>query len=590
MKAEHMRTWRKLVFLPVALIAIVLVSTGAANVLAGGPQPAPEQQANGVVPSAPGPDLAPGQQENDFLLVKFRPGTGPDKIARINHENGAAVVSEIPGLGVHRIKVSPGRAQASAQSYKAIADVEFAEVDSAVQTQFTPNDPYFATAYPTSKFGNMPQWAPQFVSAPAAWDTTMGDPSVVIAVVDTGVDGSHPDLQTKMVTGATLIGGTTKDGFGHGTHVAGIAAASTNNGTGVAGICPRCSIMPVRVLDANGSGWTSDVAAGIVYAADHGARVINMSLGAPTVSQSLRAALDYALAHNALPVAAMGNNYAPYALEPAYWYSALSVGAVDQSGAKTDFSNYGNKTDVVAPGRGILSTMPTYNVTMNSSWGVEQNYDALSGTSMATPVVSGIAGLVISRNPALNAVQVKGIIEASAGDGKTYNETTGFGLVNAARAVNLAASTDRIAPSVNLVSPAAGSTLSKQFLFQAAPADGGGVHHVDFVIDGVRAGDPGTSQGTSANRKLGTPAPDRHRCRVRQRGQLLSAGHSVFDYESVYHRPMDRPYLQPGKGRLQLLHQQPNRPGAACRRPHPSQLELHQGCELHERTLLGEHL
>src|SRR5207253_11214445 len=113
--------------------------------------------------------------------------------------------------------------------------------------------------------------------------------------------------------------------------------------------------------------------------------------------------------------AAMGNGHAPEALEPAYWYNALSVGAVDQSGAKAGFSNYGPKTDVVAPGVAILSTLPTYQVTLTQTY--EQGYDALSGTSMATPVVSGIAGLVLSHNPALRASAVKGILEATAGDG-----------------------------------------------------------------------------------------------------------------------------------------------------------------------------
>src|SRR5207249_2945419 len=195
--------------------------------------------------------------------------------------------------------------------------------------------------------------------------------------------------------------------------------------------------------------------------------------------------IDYAFAHNALPVAAMGNGYAPEALQPAYWYSALSVGAVDQSGAKADFSNYGPKTDVVAPGVAILSTLPTYPVTLTQTY--EQDYDALSGTSMATPIVSGIAGLVLSRNPALSASEVKGIIEATAGDGKSFTDTTGFGLVNAAKAVVAAAQTDITPPSVYVVSPAASSTISKVFTLQAAPTDDKGVHHVDFVMEGTRA-------------------------------------------------------------------------------------------------------
>src|SRR5438128_10809565 len=170
----------------------------------------------------------------------------------------------------------------------------------------------------------------------------------------------------------------------------------------------------------------------------------------------------------------MGNASTAQALEPAYWYSALSVGAVDQSGAKADFSNYGAKTDVVAPGVGILSTMPTYPVTLNQTY--EQNYDALSGTSMATPVVSRVAGLILSRNPALTAGQAKGIIEATAGDGKSFNTTKGLGLVNAARAVDAAALADTTPPAVNVVSPAAGSSVIKLRTIQAAPTDNTVVH------------------------------------------------------------------------------------------------------------------
>jgi len=486
---------RPLVFLALVAAALVLTSGLVDRPNANGEPSDP--------PSVP-PDIAEGEVPEGDLLVKFRPDAPASEIARLHAAANAVFVSDVPGIGVKRLKVPSGQAQEAADNYSRSSAVEFAEVDGSVQTQLSPNDPYYAGVYPTTRFGNIAQWAPQAVSAPAAWDITQGDPAIIIAIVDTGVDTAHPDLQAKMVSGTSFLG-SGKDQFGHGTHVAGIAAASTNNGTGVAGICPRCSIMPVRVLDANGSGSISDVAAGIVYAANNGARVINLSLGGPSTSQTLRTALDYAVAHNALPVAAMGNAYTPQALEPAYWYSALSVGAVDQSGTKADFSNYGAKTDVVAPGVAVLSTMPTYPVTLSRTY--KQNYDALSGTSMATPVVSGVAGLVLSRNPALTAGQVKGIIEATAGDGKSFNTTTGFGLVNAAKAVAAAAQADTTPPTVNVVSPTVGSTVSKLFTLQAAPTDNAGVHHVDFVIGGTRAGLPGTrSVGGTGKKATSTTA------------------------------------------------------------------------------------
>src|SRR6266540_3192788 len=158
--------------------------------------------------------------------------------------------------------------------------VESVTLDYVVQAMFVPNDPYYSTPYPTSKYGNVAQWAPQFIAAGQAWNATLGDPSIILAIVDTGIDANHPDLAGKVVLTKNYVKDErVSDSFGHGTHVAGIAAANINNGMGVAGICGRCSLMSVKVLGADGSGLTSDVASGITYATDFGARVINLSLG-----------------------------------------------------------------------------------------------------------------------------------------------------------------------------------------------------------------------------------------------------------------------------------------------------------------------
>src|SRR5207247_8243443 len=258
------------------------------------------------------------------------------------------------------------------------------------------------------------------------------------------------------------------DSFGHGTHVAGIAAANINNGTGVAGICGLCSLMSVKVLGADGSGLTSDVASGIAYATDYGAQVIKLSLGSSSRTTIIRDALDYALSNNVLPVVAMGNANSDYVGDLAYWYSALSVGAVDQQGAKASFSNFGLQTDVTAPGVAVLSTMPTYPVTLNTQYGYTTSYDALSGTSIATPVVAGLAGLLLSRTPALTAAQVKGMIESSAGDGASFNLTSGFGPVHAAAAITLAAQSESIPPALSSLSPAFGSLTVIHVTFSTA--------------------------------------------------------------------------------------------------------------------------
>lgn len=387
------------------------------------------------------------------------------------------------------------------------SSVESVTLDYVVQPMFVPNDPYYSTRYPTSKYGNLSQWAPQFIGAEQAWDVTLGDPSINIAIVDTGIDGNHPDLAGKVVLTKNYVNGErASDSFGHGTHVAGIAAASINNATGTAGICGRCSLMSVKVLGADGSGLTSNVASGIVFATDHGARVINLSLGSSSRTTIIRDALDYALNNNVLPVVAMGNANSDFVGDLAYWYSALSVGAVDQQGAKASFSNFGLQTDVTAPGVAVLSTMPTYPVTLTTQYGYYTNYDALSGTSMATPVVAGLAGLLLSRNPSLTANQVKGIIESSAGDGASFNLISGFGSVHAAAAVTLAGQAESSPPALSSLSPALGSVLVRNVTFSTASSDNVAVHHVDFVSAGARRFLPATSVGYPGRKgKNGSP-------------------------------------------------------------------------------------
>ncbi len=386
--------------------------------------------------------------------------------------------------------------------------VESVALDYVMQTMFVPNDPYYSTPYPTSHYGNIAQWAPQFIDADQAWDATLGDPSITIAIVDTGIDANHPDLTGKIVLAKNYVKGErVSDSFGHGTHVAGIAAASINNGTGTAGICGRCSLMNVKVLGADGSGPTSDVASGIAYATDYGARVINLSLGSSSRTTIIRDALDYALSNNALPVVAMGNANSDEVGDLAYWYSALSVGAVDQRGAKASFSNFGLQTDVTAPGVAVLSTMPTYPVTLNTQYGYKTDYDALSGTSMATPVVAGLAGLILSRNPSLTASQVKGLIESAAGDGASFDLTSGFSLVHASTAISLTDQAEGTPPVLSSLTPAFGSVLVRNVGLSTGVSDNVAVHHVDFVSAGARHFLPATSVGYPGGKGKNGPPP-----------------------------------------------------------------------------------
>ena len=264
-----MRTVRK--FLPALLIVLAYLTGYSTDVR---DQMTKEVRAQSLQDRGRGH----GGRRPGHLLVKFDPYASPAEVARLSSNQGATVVGHISGIGVTHLLVPQELELTALQDLERSPVVEFAEFDEEVTVLFTPNDPYYSTRYPSTHFGQVTQWALPDVSAPAAWDTTKGTSATVIAIVDTGIDATHPDLALKVIGQQSYVGNA-KDGFGHGTHVAGIAAAATNNGTGVAGACPECMILSVKVLDDNGSGSTSNVASGIVYAADAGASVISLSLG-----------------------------------------------------------------------------------------------------------------------------------------------------------------------------------------------------------------------------------------------------------------------------------------------------------------------
>jgi subtilisin family serine protease len=239
-----------------------------------------------------------------------------------------------------------------------------------------------------------------------------GSSAVTIAIIDTGTDLSHPDLAPKIwfKPGEILGNGLDDDAngyvddwqgwdfvnddndpmddHGHGTHVSGIAAAASNNGTGIAGVSWGAQIMPLKVLASSGQGTESDVAAAVVYAADNGARVINLSLGGSCPLPAIEAAINYAYSEGAVIVAAAGNTGAAGVLCPAAYAGAIAVAATDANNNRAGFSNYGSAVDMAAPGVGIYSTY------WSSQAG--STYGFLSGTSMAAPHVAGVAALLAS--------------------------------------------------------------------------------------------------------------------------------------------------------------------------------------------------
>jgi subtilisin family serine protease len=290
------------------------------------------------------------------------------------------------------------------------------------------------------------QWGLDLVNADAAHAVSEGA-GITVAVVDTGVKADHEDLNGQVVAGHDYVDGdnTPQDGNGHGTHVAGIVAAIEGNGKGVEGVAPKAKILAVRVLDDSGSGTDSDVAAGIRYAADHGAKVINLSLGSDLpldvlLGSSTGDAMDYAISKGVVVVAAAGNSSFP-ACGQAASGNFLCVGAVTRDRSQASYSNgfgVSNGTDVVAPGGAACSSGSDPSCDILSTWNGSEgrgDYTAIAGTSMATPHVSGLAALLAACG--LNRDQIIGRIASTATDlGPAGPDATyGNGLINAQAAV-----------------------------------------------------------------------------------------------------------------------------------------------------------
>ena len=268
------------------------------------------------------------------------------------------------------------------------------------------------------------QWGLTAIGAPSVWSVTRGA-GITVAVIDSG-SGPHPDLDANLDAGRTRFGSIDSvgvldiDNAGHGSHVAGIIAAVANNAIGGSGVAPQSRILPIRVLDAQGSGDSKDVSKAVRYAVDSGTKVINLSLGGATESTSLTAAIQYAVDRNVLVVAAAGNGAAD---SPPKWPAAsdlaLAVTAVDRNNSVTSFDQRGDYIDLAAPGASILST-------------ASNDYKIQSGTSMAAAFVTGAAALLFAAQPSITAAQVRDVLQRTATDiGAPGRDTTfGYGLIN----------------------------------------------------------------------------------------------------------------------------------------------------------------
>jgi len=339
---------------------------------------------------------AAARSSSEQILVKFLPGTSAQAQGAIHSRHGGTVAGEIAQLGVQIVRVS-GNASDAANGYSSESAVEYAEPDAEAQATETPNDPGFSL-----------EWGMSKIQAPAAWSISHGSSSVAVAILDTGISATHPDLAGKVVQQVNFSSSATLDDvFGHGTHVAGIAAAVTNNGLGVAGLGWNTSLMNVKVLGDNGFGSYSAIAQGITWAADNGAQVVNMSLSGTTASSTLERAVNYAWSRGVVVAAAAGNNGSSTPVYPAYYANAIAVAATDSVDHLASFSDFGSWVDVAAPGVNIYSTYPG------------GGYAYLSGTSMAAPYVAGEAALLFATLVDTNGDgvlndEVRSCIQASA--------------------------------------------------------------------------------------------------------------------------------------------------------------------------------
>lgn len=314
---------------------------------------------------------------NDEVVVKYRPGHRATQ--GMNYRTMAlanTVVVKVPDSQTVPEMVA---------KLKADPNVEIAEPNYKYRAYATPNDPMFGQLWGIKKIG-----------APTVWDTSYGDSNLIVAVVDSGVDYNHEDLKGKVIKGPDTANNDSDpmDDVGHGTHVAGTIAGIGNNSKGVIGIAPNVKILGIKALGANGEGDVSTIADGIIKAQQLGAKVINLSLGGPQTSNVMKNAIDQVTAKGVLVIAAAGNENTTAASYPAAYPNVLAVGATDQNDKRTSFSNYGTYVDIAAPGLNIMSS-------------TEGTYKSQSGTSMACPHVVGAAAMLLSKNPALTADQVR---------------------------------------------------------------------------------------------------------------------------------------------------------------------------------------
>lgn len=395
------------------------------------------------------------------ILLQTKAGLSDKELDKLIKPHGGRRGDRLQGLDVHIIELPPQASEiAVAKALKHHPHVKFAELDEQVTSALQPNDTYYSRA-----------WHLPLIGAPTTWDTNTGT-GITVAILDTGVDGTHPELSPHMVPGWNFYdnNSNTADVTGHGTMVAGIVAATTNNGVGVAGLSFNSKIMPIRISDTSGYAYYSTMAQAITWAADHGAKVANLSFGGAG-SSTVHTAAQYLRGKGGVVVMSAGNTSGLLTETPSDYVTVVS--ATDSTDAKTSWSSYGNYVDIAAPGINIPTT--SRGGTYSLAW----------GTSMAAPIISATYAMMLTANGQLSPTTLDKTLFSTALDlgAAGYDQYFGWGRVRNDAAVSkakTAINADSQAPVTSITTPVGGSKVGGLVTVDASATDNIGVTKVEL--------------------------------------------------------------------------------------------------------------
>ena len=413
------------------------------------------------------PEVAALSFVQDELLARIAPGAEPDDLAAAYAEAGAAVLKDLPEIQTTVLGVDPDELAAVAGELSANPLFEAVQRNYLYEPERTPDDPKFES-----------QDYLELIGLSDAWEVTTGTADVVIAVLDTGVAKDHPDLSSKLLGGWNTFddSGDTSDVLGHGTAVAGVVAAASDNGVGIAGTTWESPIIPVRVSNADGQASSRAIADGLIWAVNHGAKVLNVSFAPLAGDRTVLQAAQYARNRGGLVFVSVGNSGRESTAKSNK--HAIFVGATNASNERASFSTYGPFVDLATPGTGIQATTRS------------GGYLSMNGTSFSSPMAAGVAALVWSVRPELRPVTVEEILAETAVDLGTpgRDDSFGAGLVDAAAAVEAAVEVvereDTVAPEVEITKPEDGASVSSFTKVLVSATDNEDIADLVLSIDG----------------------------------------------------------------------------------------------------------